>query len=1054
MFWKILKIEPTTNKTEIRDAYRKLLAETNPEDKPEEFKQLREAYEQALAFADANKDKERKTPLEIWNDELTALYESFPDRLDVGKWQKLLNEKICLSIDTRMKCEELLLKFFMDRYLIPHEVWVYLDSQFSFKERQEELYNNYPRDFVDYVIINGINFKDNLPLQMFVPGLDGEECQKYVDLYFRMSGKNDRNEALQIGQELMSLSEQHPYGSTRYLSIRIEQGDTEALKELIDLQKQYPEDLFIGNGLVYHLWKQKDYDRCFALIEELKKVDEKDIDLRYYEAFCLADTGRKQEAVKVLNRLLRDTVGNVSLQYELDEKRKEWNKDVMAELQSKLEKEPEDAKTVAELVWTYLENDMIQEAKEMLKRLPEDYGDRFDYYNLHSSMAMTLENYEDAIVYLKQLIRTAEELPEDTEENKERRSRAGEMLTRLGYCYFVKNDTEKADEAYDRALAYPKSRIEALNHLAQISLNKRNYGKTTEYARKLVEEYPEGYRGYLFMAFALFKQYKDREAYNAVERALDLCRSDVTVYALKARILMRNEAADGAKEIIDFLVDNGLSEDPLVLFCQGVFKEDCENDRDSAIGFYEKSCQQLNGHEKEYEYGTELLYRLLCLKGGKLDGNKEEDREVMMELTERGLECDPDHYGLLDYKAWLLNKAKDYEQALQTYQKLLEYPNHSPAIEARIGNIYYRDLEHKADRSLEYYLKSLERGGDVSGHFYAGMCHLYMAQFDEAEKHFLKLKEEEADSIDGPYRLSFLYAMTGRLEEALSEAEETIRIVQDEEGNQVKYYIRKATILRKMKRFDEAVQTVREAMERYDYPYGYRIIFQIYAQSGRLDLAQQHLQQWQESGPDNEDLADCLILLDMYRNDFEKAQQRKKKTKNLSKDRDLEVDQIISEYFGEYEKQRKQIRKWLDQRESDGSYDLSRPQGTMSQCCFRLGDLEAARSYALEALKDVNEKLASFETNKLLFMARKIRILAILGKREEAEKLMEECKTAPFCETCPEHHCKDADIFTMEAYEIFGDYRKAYEIAQRCRELYPDEEDFIIAERNLAKKVK
>ncbi|MBQ1287696.1 MAG: tetratricopeptide repeat protein, partial [Erysipelotrichaceae bacterium] len=589
MFWKILKIEPTTNKTEIRDAYRKLLAETNPEDKPEEFKQLREAYEQALAFADANKDKERKTPLEIWNDELTALYESFPDRLDVGKWQKLLNEKICLSIDTRMKCEELLLKFFMDRYLIPHEVWVYLDSQFSFKERQEELYNNYPRDFVDYVIINGINFKDNLPLQMFVPGLDGEECQKYVDLYFRMSGKNDRNEALQIGQELMSLSEQHPYGSTRYLSIRIEQGDTEALKELIDLQKQYPEDLFIGNGLVYHLWKQKDYDRCFALIEELKKVDEKDIDLRYYEAFCLADTGRKQEAVKVLNRLLRDTVGNVSLQYELDEKRKEWNKDVMAELQSKLEEEPEDAKTVAELVWTYLENDMIQEAKEMLKRLPEDYGDRFDYYNLHSSMAMTLENYEDAIVYLKQLIRTAEELPEDTEENKERRSRAGEMLTRLGYCYFVKNDTEKADEAYDRALAYPKSRIEALNHLAQISLNKRNYGKTTEYARKLVEEYPEGYRGYLFMAFALFKQYKDREAYNAVERALDLCRSDVTVYALKARILMRNEAADGAKEIIDFLVDNGLSEDPLVLFCQGVFKEDCENDRDSAIGFYEKS---------------------------------------------------------------------------------------------------------------------------------------------------------------------------------------------------------------------------------------------------------------------------------------------------------------------------------------------------------------------------------------------------------------------------------------------------------------------------------
>ncbi|MBQ6478736.1 MAG: tetratricopeptide repeat protein [Erysipelotrichaceae bacterium] len=1054
MFWKTLKIEPTTDKTKIRDAYREVLAVTNPEDKPEEFKKLREAYEQAMAYADANKDDTQKTPLEIWNDELFRLYDSFPERLDVRNWQKLLNEKICLSIDTRTQCEELLLKFFMDRYLIPHEVWVYLDQQFSFKERQNELYDTYPHDFVDYVIMNGINFDDNLPLKLFKPGKDGDACQRYVSLYYQMTGKSDKEEALEIGKELMSLPEQHPYGSARYLSIRLNRGETDALDELISLQRQYPEDLFIGNILLYHLSEAGDYERCFVLIEELKKADEKNIDLRYYEACCLANTGRKQEAVKVLNRLMRDTVGNVQLQYELDEKRKEWNKDIMVDLQQKLEEEPDDVKAVADLTWTYLENDMLAEAKETLARLPEDYEDRFDYYNLHASMALAMEKYREAIGYLKQLVEVAENLPEDTEENRIRHSRVGETLTRLGYCYFITNDMEKANEAYDKALQHPQSRIEALNHLAQISLNSRNYEKTIDYARKLIDEYPEGYRGYLFLAFGLFKQYNDREAYNAVEHALDLCRTDVTVYALKARILMRNEATDGAKEIIDFLVENGLADDPLVLFCQGVLKEDGENDHDEAIGFYERSRKQLDGHEHQCEYGAELLYRLLCLKGEKLDGNRQEDREVMMELAEKGLVCNPDHYGLLDYKGWLLNKAKDYDKALEVYQKLLGYPNHSPAIEAQIGNIYYHDLEHKADQALEYYLKSLEKGGNVSGHFYAGMCNLYMMRFDEAEKHFLQLKEKEEDSIDGPYRLSFLYAMKGELDKALAQAEDTIRVTKDIEGNQAKYYVRKATILRRMKRYEEAVQTIQEAMDRYDYPQGYRTVFQIYAQSSRLDKAEQHLKKWQESGPDNDDLADCLILLEMYRNDFKKAQELKKKTKNLNRDRDLEVDQIISEYFGEYEKQRKEIQKWLDYRISENSYDLSRVQGTLSQCCFRLGDMENARYYALEALKDVDEKLGCFETNKLLFMARKIRILAMLGKREEAEKLMEECKKMPFCETCPEHRCKDVDIFTMEAYEIFGDYRKAYEIARRCRELYPDEEDFMIAERNLAEKVK
>lgn len=48
--FKILEIEETRNEAAIRDAYRKKLMVTNPEDDPQGFMKLREAYEEALKW--------------------------------------------------------------------------------------------------------------------------------------------------------------------------------------------------------------------------------------------------------------------------------------------------------------------------------------------------------------------------------------------------------------------------------------------------------------------------------------------------------------------------------------------------------------------------------------------------------------------------------------------------------------------------------------------------------------------------------------------------------------------------------------------------------------------------------------------------------------------------------------------------------------------------------------------------------------------------------------------------------------------------------------------
>ena len=60
--WLVLETEATKDEEEIKRAYRQKLVRTNPEDDPEGFKRLREAFEQALRLA----SEEDRAAEEIW----------------------------------------------------------------------------------------------------------------------------------------------------------------------------------------------------------------------------------------------------------------------------------------------------------------------------------------------------------------------------------------------------------------------------------------------------------------------------------------------------------------------------------------------------------------------------------------------------------------------------------------------------------------------------------------------------------------------------------------------------------------------------------------------------------------------------------------------------------------------------------------------------------------------------------------------------------------------------------------------------------------------------
>ena len=187
MDWTLLGIEATKDKKAITAAYRSRLTAVNPEDKPEEFKALRAAYEEAIRLADLEEvpPVRDESPIGLWMEQVRALYDNFPARIRPECWQELLRDEVCVALDKRPLAEEALLKFLMEDFFIPQQVWKLLDEAFSWSGRRNELYEHYARDFVDYAVLNGIRYPASLPYELFIPGTNSKDCDQYRRLYYK-----------------------------------------------------------------------------------------------------------------------------------------------------------------------------------------------------------------------------------------------------------------------------------------------------------------------------------------------------------------------------------------------------------------------------------------------------------------------------------------------------------------------------------------------------------------------------------------------------------------------------------------------------------------------------------------------------------------------------------------------------------------------------------------------------------------------------------------------------------------------------------------------------
>ncbi|MBQ3385987.1 MAG: hypothetical protein IJG53_01555, partial [Eggerthellaceae bacterium] len=379
MDWTVLGIEPTKDIDAITRAYRDRLPQANPEERPEAFKALRAAYEEALSLAEAEeKSDEEKTPIERWIDRVEAVYDDLSLRVSPEVWEELLADDVVRGLDTRPEAEEALLRFFMNSYYLPQAIWQLLGAHFDWEARAAELKERFPDDFITYAVLGGIRNGERLPLALFEPGRDGAAADRYISLYNK-ANNGDTEEASQAMQDMIASPEHHPYGDFFLLQAALSkcapktteadgngegeggegasdtsdvpnapeaaeaENDPEELLALMQkILDKHPGDAHLLSEMALARLNRDEFTEAEALAKEASEADPESIRPMRLLAEALARQGRFSDAIEVIHDMMGKVDGNQSQLYQLNEIRKRWNESLIAQYESRFAENPND----------------------------------------------------------------------------------------------------------------------------------------------------------------------------------------------------------------------------------------------------------------------------------------------------------------------------------------------------------------------------------------------------------------------------------------------------------------------------------------------------------------------------------------------------------------------------------------------------------------------------------------------------------------------------------------------------------------------------------------
>lgn len=802
--YEILGISPTKDVKEIRKAYSKLLTQYSPEKDPEGFQRLRAAYEEAAAKAREDETNTKElSPVDKFMADFEAIYKCFEKRLDIGCWRELLESDICCQIDTSKEVSKRILNFIMTNYNFPWEIWSLFNEHFSWASKKDTLYNEYPRNFIDFVVykINSPgtfdyeylrNCSDNRQDEFILEFRKITDAIESFDLYTAAKSIKAAQEICHDHPNLQILN-------GRYLALCCQMEKAE--KVYTDYISSYGGDVdsyFFRGELYFRVGRLEEAFRDYRSALDIKPSSS---GVLYSLGKCSMCLEKYEDAVDYFEKFYKvsanqeiRTMLNSAYNFYIDKLTEETAQNSL------------DSQVKYKLAEAYFKTSRYDESCSLLNELYESSNFTGEMYYLfvrvlmaqnnidlaYTTVCKAVELYKDnyGLNFIKADLLDIMERPEESAAQYDRAIEVGgEVSSAYNNKAFVLNKLgrySEALEAVNKSISLDPGAVHSYKNKAAALLGLGHYEDCLEACEEALYRNQYLVDTYITKIDALIAIKLYDEAMGVYSKAIDLGIKDGRLYYEKARLLMfRGQYDDGitycnhAIELdennADFYYIKGLC---------NYYKESY----DSAIDMFNEVIRRKSNYETAYFYKAQSY---------NCSSRQNEALAVLDEAIATNQQH-PDRFH--DLKGEIYEEQNETEKAITEYKNALNHDPSSSKYLYELGHAY-NDLDNY-NEALKYFEMAIELNPSESNYYVSKSYSLFrLKNYKDCVMTCNKAIELDPDNIAAHQNKGWALFYSNNI----MRAEEECNIALKLDGNKRDMLLLKLRILEFKKLYQDAV---------------------------------------------------------------------------------------------------------------------------------------------------------------------------------------------------------------------------------------------------------
>lgn len=1081
--FEILGIESTMDKEKIRSAYMSRLAVTNPEDDPEGFKRLRQAYDEAISLSDK---KEDTSPVGMWLDRVKECYFDMGRRCDRWCWEELLEDEVCTDIGTFTDARNALLGFLYDCCFLPNEIFELIADRFNIEEDREELEQDWPRGYIAFILRGGNGIRVDL-----IDTEDGKLADRVCELwlsYLRAKGEGDKETTEEIMEKYIATGVRLPSFEVDLAVEYARNGEHDKAKKILDELTNIAEcEGYVLAGCAEAYMEMGDKEKSLALCDIVEKKYPGNLKYRLLRLSAKESEGEYLAAKKGYEELY-----NENSTQEIFEHLQRVNEKIISEMT------PHNTEEKIELGWCYYQNEMNDKLMELMDSfLPENEKDLAMYYNLRSRALMIAERYGEARECIgKWRNELNRQICHNEKEENDRRRRIVLSAFFLARCLRCMAATEKNDALLHEALEATNESIVCgeQNVMLQLYLERsyilcelKKYDEASDLCSIIVDRDEYCIPAYFIRQEANFELRRPEAVFEDYHRLINMV-PDLQLpkpYAIAANVYVIYGRYKDALEIIKLADENGAKSDYIEYVRASALRylatkenetrrslnilleitakpsdERIDINNERLIDIYEEICFAYMDL-KEWDEAEAAIDKLAGLEENcfdrcriKLDIYRKSGKFKDASATIKALEKQyPDNPFVLYEKAKLVEN-EGSSAAIRIYKKILKLdPDYRDTL-LRLKEIYHRKYNDKFKsvdlRQATYYADlSVERYKSATAYISRGVLYVGIGELDKAEVDFRQAMDIEPENTVAIEWLGDVLRISQRHDEALTFYEEAYDISGSEKG----YYpiFDFAVGCEAAKKYDRAVEMLTELTQLYpDEIQPWQRLAEVYNKMGKYNLALEIYLKFKRNFALKGERAasvDRSILDIMYKKGnmqqeaynmvyaaFEKAPKDVSVNLNMAR----YYCYMAGDYKNTYKYADRAVTYAIKNRYSNED-DLWQALADRTEFIFVLGHYFNLKKFLClsertDYLKELKTKRLKNARKDIKYRKMKLYSLAInaylMGNIKEAVKLFKEMQQGMNCINCSYNYCVEA----MVGKAIIAQKNKEYNKACECLE--------------------